>query len=132
MLGLVFKETLTFSPLLCAATPASQQAAVRIAVPSGGSANFASSGGVDPMLHLGIESASEPLDETRGNLASPTSCAANVRPAVFADVNDAFFENSLSRNLVPKFRIYEDLNIGQHTVLDLEEYVLRIVLSKTC
>src|SRR6202030_1532292 len=101
-----------------------------IAIPSGGSANFAMSGGVDPTLHLSIESASESLDKTRGNLASPTSCSANVRAAVFADVNDTFFEDSLSRNLVPKFRIYEDLNIGQHTVLDLEEYVLRRVLAR--
>ena len=33
-----------------------------IAIPSGGSANFAYLGGIDPTLHLGIESAAEALD----------------------------------------------------------------------
>src|ERR1700738_3487829 len=61
-----------------------------IAIPNGGSADVASYGGIDPTLHLAVESASEPLDETRGNLAPPTSCTANVKPAVLADVGDPF------------------------------------------
>src|SRR6266852_4463875 len=77
-----------------------------IAIPGGRSADFVSFGGVDPTLHLGVVRASEPLDEPWGNLAPPTSCTANVRAAVLADVSDTLFENSLSRYLVPELRIY--------------------------
>jgi hypothetical protein len=100
-----------------------------ITIPSGGPVEFASSGGLDPTLHFGIEGAAKSLDETRGNLSPPTSCAPNVRPGVLADVDDTFFENNLSRYLVPELRIYEDLDICQHIVLNLDKYVLRIVLA---
>jgi hypothetical protein len=94
-----------------------------IAIPNGRSTDFASFGGVDPTLHLGVVCASEPLDKTWANLTPPTSCIANVRAAVLADVNDTFFENSLSRYLVPELRIYEDLDIGQDTSLCLDDYM---------
>ena len=73
---------------------------------------FASFGSLDPTLHFGIEGASKSLDESRGNLSPPTSCATNVRPGILADVNDTLLKNSLSRYLVTEFRIHEDLDIG--------------------
>ena len=39
-----------------------------IAIPGGGSVDFAPFGGLDPTLYLDVVGVSEPLDETRGNL----------------------------------------------------------------
>src|ERR1700732_1387332 len=61
-----------------------------IAIPNGWSADFVTFGSIDPTLHLAVVRASEPLDETRGNLSSPSSSTANVRAIVLADVNDPF------------------------------------------
>jgi hypothetical protein len=91
-----------------------------IAIPCTGAADFASFGGVDPTLHLGIEGAFETVDEALSDLAPPASCTANIRPAVLPDVNDTFFENSLSRYLIPELRIYKDLYIGQYVALSLD------------
>src|ERR1700722_13225528 len=106
-----------------------------IAIPGGGPADFIPPGGVDPTLHFGVVGASESLDKTWSDLPSPMACFANVRPAIPADVNDPFLENSLSRYLVPELCIDEDFDIGQHTALRLDEHLLRIMLagaSVTC
>ena len=100
-----------------------------IAIPGGGTVDLAPFRRRDPTLYLGVVGFSEPLDETRGNLPSPASCAANVRPAVLTNVHDTFFEDSLSRDLVAELGIHEDFHIGQHTVDGLDEYVLGIVLA---
>jgi hypothetical protein len=73
MLGLVFKETSNLVAALLGSHTCLTTSRDGIAIPSGGSVDFASFGSVDPTLHLGIESASEPLDETRGNLVPQRS-----------------------------------------------------------